>query len=134
MVFNNPEKTIFVLHLERPSRPIHLNVTVVHMVEFDPGMGGKGVLVCCRISLRKWSIGEVVGEAGPVVRLSCRVRQSERQRFDERRSVFVRELSCSRTHNLDLRLSKANNFLPLLTCQQVKVVRICRSGTVRDKL
>ena len=36
----------------RPSQPIHLNVDV----EFDPGMVGKGVLVCCMMSLRKWSI------------------------------------------------------------------------------
>ena len=36
----------------RPSRPIHLNVHI----EFDPGMVGKGVLVCYMTSLRKWSI------------------------------------------------------------------------------
>ena len=37
------------------SQPIHLN-RIVH-TEFDPGMVGKGVLVCYMTSLRKWSIG-----------------------------------------------------------------------------
>ena len=32
-------------------------------MEFDPGMVGKGVLVCCMTSLRKWSIEkEIVRE------------------------------------------------------------------------
>ena len=37
------------------SRPIHLNVRL----EFDPGMVGKGVLVCYMTSLRKWYIEKV---------------------------------------------------------------------------
>ena len=36
--------------------PIHLNVHI----EFDPGMVGKGVLVCCVSSLRKWSTRETL--------------------------------------------------------------------------
>ena len=44
--------------MERPSRPIHLNV---HM-EFDPGMVWKGVLVCCMTSLCKWSIESLEAE------------------------------------------------------------------------
>ena len=31
-------------------RPIHLNIHI----EFDPAMVGKGVLLCCMMSLRKW--------------------------------------------------------------------------------
>ena len=37
--------------ISRPSRPCHLNVHI----KVDPRMVGKGVLVCCATSLRKWS-------------------------------------------------------------------------------
>ena len=39
----------------RPSQPIHLNVHI----QFDPGMVGKGVLVCCMTSLRKIINGQI---------------------------------------------------------------------------
>ena len=52
---DNSSASVYNILLEpisQPSRPIHLNVHI----EFDPGMVGKGVLVCCMTSLLKWSI------------------------------------------------------------------------------
>ena len=43
MVKNRPTAYYTSEPIQRPSRPIHLNVHI----EFDPGMVGKSVLVCC---------------------------------------------------------------------------------------
>ena len=53
---DTPRPLRITAYVERPSRPIHLNVHI----EFNPGMVGKGVLLCYMTSLCKLSIDYIL--------------------------------------------------------------------------